>query len=164
MSPDRAWRFLLTAWVALFGQVACQEHEFEPPSQAERVEEADRRFDTALFDTVSWPDEAVRVREGNAVYAAECRKCHGTVGQGATEYAIANGLDVPSLVEPDWDLADDPLALRHRIYTGHEKGMPTWGIAGISPREIDAVAAYLTEDLRPEVLEERGGETEETPR
>lgn len=134
----------------------CGEHEFDPPSRAERVEEAAGRFDAASFDTITWADDAQRMLEGNAVYAAECRRCHGPLGRGDTEYARANGLDVPSLVEPDWDFADDPVAVRRRIFTGHEAGMPTWGVAGITPREIDAVAAYLLQDLRPEVLRERG--------
>lgn len=131
---------------------ACGEHEFDPPSRAERVEEATGRFDAASFDTIAWADEAQRMLEGNAVYAAECRRCHGPLGRGDTEYARANDLDVPSLVEPDWDFADDPTAVRRRIFTGHEAGMPTWGVAGITLREIDAVAAYVTESLRPEVL------------
>jgi hypothetical protein len=32
--------------------------------------------------------------------------------------------------------------------------MPTWGVAGITPREIDAVAFYILERLRPEMLGE----------
>jgi hypothetical protein len=31
--------------------------------------------------------------------------------------------------------------------------MPTWGVAGITLREMDAVTGYLLEVLRPEVLE-----------
>ena len=130
----------------------CSDPEFEPPSRAERVADADRRFDPALFDSIDWPEQSERMLAGNAVYAAECRRCHGPLGRGDTEYARANHLAVPSLVEPDWDLADDPIALRRAIYIGHEAGMPTWGVAGITVREIDAVAAYLAEDLRPELL------------
>lgn len=138
--------------LAVAAGAGCGEHEFDAPSRAERVEEAAERFDAASFDTIAWADEAQRMLEGNAVYAAECRRCHGPLGRGDTEYARVNDLDVPSLVEPDWDFADDPTAVRRRIFTGHEAGMPTWGVAGITPREIDAVAAYLTESLRPEVL------------
>lgn len=138
--------------LAVAAGAGCGEHEFDPPSRAERVEEAAERFDAASFDTIAWADEAQRMLEGNAVYAAECRRCHGPLGRGDTEYARANNLDVPSLVEPDWDFADDPIGVRRRIFTGHEAGMPTWGVAGITPREIDAVAAYLLEDLRPEIL------------
>jgi hypothetical protein len=43
-------------------------------------------------------------------------------------------------------------SVRHRIFVGHAAGMPTWGVAGISPREIDGAAYYLLERLRPEVL------------
>jgi mono/diheme cytochrome c family protein len=150
----RAGRFGAAAVVLIASFTgACQEHEFEAPSRAERVDEAAARFGPAMFDTIAWESEDQRVREGNAVYAAECRRCHGTLGRGGTEYALSRGLEVPSLVEADWAYAGDPLAVRRRIFTGHEAGMPTWGIAGISPREIDAVAAYLTDDLRPEILE-----------
>jgi hypothetical protein len=31
--------------------------------------------------------------------------------------------------------------------------MPTWGISRLTPREIDAVAFYLLEQLRPEMAE-----------
>ena len=150
----RAGRCGIAAAVLLASSAgACQEQEFEPPSRAERVQEAAARFDPAMFDTISWDSEALRVQEGNAVYAAECRRCHGTLGRGDTEYARSRRLDVPSLVEADWPYADDPVAVRRRIFTGHEEGMPTWGVAGISARHIDAVAAYLTDDLRPEILE-----------
>jgi mono/diheme cytochrome c family protein len=150
----RSRRCRLAAALLLASSVgACQEHEFEPPSRAERVEEAATRFDPSMFDTIAWDSDAQRVLEGNAVYAAECRRCHGTLGRGETEYARSQRLEVPSLVEADWAYADDPVAVRRRIFTGHEEGMPTWGIAGISARQIDAVAAYLTDDLRPEILE-----------
>ncbi|HUG01298.1 MAG TPA: c-type cytochrome [Longimicrobiales bacterium] len=143
---------LATAAIVAATLGACQEHEIETPSRAERVEEAEAIFDPAMFDTIAWADPELRIQQGNAVYAAECRRCHGTLGEGDTEYAREHGLDVPSLVKPDWEYAGDPAAVRRRIFIGHEAGMPTWGVAGITPREIDAVAAYVTEDLRPEVL------------
>jgi mono/diheme cytochrome c family protein len=93
--------------------------------------------------------------EGNLVYASHCRSCHGTVGEGGTDYALERGLEVPSLVDPAplrGNVRDSVLEI---IYTGHVRGMPTWGVAGISPREIDAVTYYLLQVLRPEVL---GGE------
>ena len=89
--------------------------------------------------------------DGNAVYAAECRRCHGTLGSGETEYARERDLDVPSLVEAGWDLAELD-TLRRVISIGHEIGMPVYGDGDLSPREIDGVVAYLLFDLRPEVL------------
>jgi len=131
----------------------CEKHEFEPPSRAAQVAQADSLYSPALFDSIAWPSDSARAFEGNNVYATYCRKCHGQLGEGgSTPYAAGYGLEVPSLVRADWPEGNDPEALRHRIFTGHPAGMPTWGVAGISPREIDAVAWYIVNDLRPEVL------------
>jgi len=144
--------------VALLG---CGEHRFEPPDREARVAEADTIFTTVHFDTVAWENDSIRALQGNAVYAARCRQCHGTLGRGGTEYAASRNLKVPSLVAPDWGLGEDIEAVRHRIFVGHASGMPTWGVAGITPREIDAAAYYLVFELRPEVLGSRAGEAPE---
>jgi mono/diheme cytochrome c family protein len=132
---------------------ACGEHEFEPPDREEQVEAADRLYSPALFDSVTWASDAERLQEGNSVYAAECRKCHGPLGRGVTEYAEEHSFDVPSLVDENWAFADDLEGVRRRIFIGHAEGMPTWGVAGIDPRKIDAAAHYVLEQLRPDVLE-----------
>ena len=93
----------------------------------------------------------------NVVFSTYCRNCHGTMGEGDTEYGEARGLEVPSLVEPDWRWAQARDSVLHRIYVGHAQGMPTWGVAGISLREMDAVTSYLLEVLRPEVLDAESG-------
>ena len=132
---------------------ACAEHEYEPEGNHEaRLEDAETRFAAVVWDTISWDDDAQRGLEGNAVFAAECRNCHGPLGRGGTEYAASRGIDVPSLVEPEWSMAGQIDSVRHRVFVGHMGGMPTWGVAGISLREIDAVAFYVLEELRPEVL------------
>ena len=126
-------------------------HEFEPPDRAERVAEAAAQYSTALFDSIAWADEEARTEEGNEVYAEKCRRCHGPLGRGETAYARERGLQVPSLVEPDWPIASMD-SLRRVIYVGHEEGMPGWGVAGIAPREIDSSAYYILNSLRPELL------------
>lgn len=68
-----------------------------------------------------------------------------------TEYARARGLEVPSLVEPGWSL-DDLSALRRQIYVGHESGMPVFGQGGLTFRQMDAVAGYILDVLRTEIL------------
>lgn len=134
------------------GAGACHQ-EFEPPDRAVRVARADSLFATAAFDTVLWVDQGTRTTEGNLVYAEACRRCHGTLGRGATDYARERNLDVPSLVERDWPYAQVD-SLRHKIYIGHESGMPIFGDGALSLRQIDATAAYILLTLRPEVLEE----------
>jgi mono/diheme cytochrome c family protein len=138
----------LAAWLTACGG----DYEFEPPDREGQVEEADSSFSQAMFDTVEWESEEVRLLEGNVVFSSKCRQCHGPLGRGGTEYASERGLAVPSLVTPDWEYAGDLEAVRRRIFVGHPSGMPTWGVAGISPREIDAVAFYIVERLRPDVL------------
>lgn len=143
------------ALAALVAMSACQpEHEFEPPDREERVQAADSLYSAALFDTVAWESEDARALDGNLVFSARCRQCHGPMGGGETEYAAERELEIPSLVDPGWAYEGDLDAVRRRIFTGHSEGMPTWGVAGISPREIDAAAFYILERLRPEVLGE----------
>lgn len=135
---------------------ACGEKTFDPPDREARVAAAEERFEEVVFDTLTWEDSDERGFIGNAIYASRCRDCHGTLGRGSTEYAQSRGLDVPSLVEPDWRMASSIDSVRHRVFVGHAAGMPTWGVAGITNREIDAVSFYLLEQLRPEVLEDDG--------
>ena len=145
---------LLAATLALG---ACQEQRFEPPDRERQVAQADSLYAEVVFDTITWESDSVRVLAGAVVYASHCRICHGTLGEGGTEYARERALEVPSLVRPDWEYGDDVLAVRRRVFIGHSEGMPTWGVAGIGPRDIDAAAHYVVDQLRPEVLESRAG-------
>lgn len=139
--------------VVVVAATACSsEKRFDPPDRAARVTDAEARYAEARFDTLTWADEEERAFLGNSVYASRCRDCHGPLGRGGTPYAANRGLVVPSLTESEWGMASSPDSVRHRVFVGHAAGMPTWGVAGISPREIDAVAFYLLERLRPEVL------------
>jgi len=135
--------------------VACGQQDFEPPDRQLRVDAAHVQYAPTLFDTVGWPDDSTRAHVGNEVFASRCRACHGPLGRGTTDYARSQGLTVPSLVEPAWPLAASIDSVRHRVYVGHAEGMPTWGVGGITPREIDAASFYLPRLLRPEVLEQQ---------
>jgi mono/diheme cytochrome c family protein len=153
--PTRRRAAAVAFALLLVGSWGCErEKRFDPPDRDARVADAETRFLEVRFDTLSWASPDARAREGNGVYAAECRNCHGTVGEGNTAYADSRGLEIPSLVEADWRYGTSIDSVRHRIYVGHAAGMPTWGVAGITPREIDAVAFYILERLRPEMLGE----------
>ena len=130
----------------------CSDHEFAPPDRAARVERANASYSPAAFDTISWASDEVRLTEGNEVYASACRRCHGVLGGGATDYARVRGLEVPSLVEVGWPLADLD-SIRRRVFSGHAAGMPVFGDGTLGLREIDASAAYVLYTLRPEVLQ-----------
>lgn len=137
--------------VAALLPAACEKPEYERPPRDEQVAQADSILTMEAFDTLTWAGDAERAQAGNNVYAAKCRSCHGPMGRADTDYARERNLDVPSLVREDWPY-QNILAVRRVIFIGHEDGMPTFGVAGITPREIDAVAFYLLEVLRPEVL------------
>jgi mono/diheme cytochrome c family protein len=138
------------AMIAL-AAAGCAEAEYERPSREGQVSQADSLLTLATFDTIAWGSDAERVQAGNNVYAAKCRSCHGYLGDGDTDYAREHNLDVPSIVRGDWPY-QNVASVRRIIFIGHSDGMPTWGVAGITPREIDAAAFYITDVLRPEVL------------
>ena len=149
MRPARAVAVLLVVLTA----GACSKHEYEPEGNREaRLQDAEERYAEVVWDTIAWEGEGQRELAGNGVYAARCRNCHGTLGEGATEYGASRGLEVPSLVEPEWEMAGRIDLVRHRVFVGHAGGMPIWGVAGLTEREIDAVAYYVVESLRPEVM------------
>ncbi len=127
-------------------------HDFEPPDSGDRIRAADAIYATEMFDSLTWENDSVRSFEGNAVYAAKCRRCHGTMGEGHTEYARERELEVISLVEPDWPFGSSLDSLRHAVFSGHEGGMPGFGVAGITAREVDASAFFILFTLRPDVL------------
>lgn len=147
-------RAVIAAAACALAAAACAKHEQEPPSREERVAQADSIFTPELFDTIAWSGDQDRAFVGNNTYAAHCRDCHGWLGWGDTDYAREHGIDVPSLVRDGWPWHDID-AMRRRIFTGHPAGMPTWGVSGITPREIDAVAYYVLFVLRPEVQGQR---------
>lgn len=147
----------VTAALALAAAACGEKPHFEPPDREEQVARAGVRYIRAGFDTLTWASDSARMQEGNNVYAATCRRCHGTLGRGGTELAEERELEVPSLVEPDWPYAASLDSVRRRVFTGHPEGMPTFGIARLSPREIDGVSYYILEGLRPEILGGGGG-------
>ncbi len=136
--------------LAALATTACHQ-EFEPPDRAARVANAEVRYSATAYDTITWGDESARLTAGNTAYAERCRRCHGTLGRGQTDYARERGLDTPSLVEAEWPLARLD-SLRHKIFVGHESGMPIFGDSDLTLRDMDAVAAYILLTLRPEVL------------
>jgi mono/diheme cytochrome c family protein len=146
----RPGRLLLILVVASVG--ACEKHEFEPPDRDAQIVAAADAYSAATFDTIAWPTDSIRALDGNVVFSTYCRNCHGTLGKGATEYALGRDLEVPSLVAEGWRFDAAPDSVRHKIFVGHAEGMPTWGVAGLTPREIDAVTYYILDVLRPEVL------------
>lgn len=153
MSGSRQTLLPLLAVLALAGgTTGCGgDHEFEPPDRERQLEEASERFTRAVFDTVDWASDSARRVTGEEIFATRCRKCHGYLGRGETDYAARRELDVPSLVDPGWRYAGLPDSTRRHIFVGHQE-MPSFGLGRASPRQIDAATYYLLEVLRPELL------------
>lgn len=146
---------LVLTGVTAFGVAACGREETAAEreaklraARADSVAMAEARYDPSAFDTIAWASPAARLERGGVVWSFSCRKCHSTDGRGGGEFAVQNELDVPSFLAPDWRYAGDLPALRHRIFVGHEGGMPHWGLHGLKYRDIDAVAHYIDELLR----------------
>ena len=117
--------------------------------QADSATLASAAFDSTVFDTITWKKAGADTARGSLVYRISCVRCHGEDGAGVKN-AVFRGdtLNVPSFLGPDWALADSPMALRKLIFVGDSTGMPHFGIIGLHYRDVDAVARYITQDLR----------------
>ncbi len=105
-------------------------------------------FDTALFDSIGWVSDREARSRGATVYSYSCAKCHGPKGAGDGGYRHEGRLvRPPSFLALDWRFAEDRAGLRAAIHGGSEGRMPHWGRAGLTPRDIDAVAEYIRDEL-----------------
>ena len=139
------------AWLGACGGDAPQEEvPAQGPTRADSVGLAVAAFDATLFDTISWETEQAAIDRGGLVYRISCSKCHGDAGRGNGNFVLqGDTLRPPSFLATDWRFVDDGPGLRQQIFTGTAAGMPYWGLLGQSNRDIDAVATYITDYLRP---------------
>lgn len=139
------------AWLgACGGEPPAQEAVVEGPTRADSVALAMAAFDPAAFDTVSWETPQAAVERGGLVYRISCSKCHGDGGRGNGNFVFqGDTLHPPSFLTTDWRFANDPEGLRQAIYSGNVLGMPYWGLVGLKYRDVDAVALYIVNFLRP---------------
>ena len=133
---------------------ACSGGADEPPIDraavhADSVMLADSMYDPAAFDTIIWDSAGADIARGAVVFSYSCAKCHGEAGLGDGGFVQGGDtLRPPSFVVPDWRFAEDRDGLRRQVFTGTAQGMPHWGFYGLKYRDIDAVAAYIQEELR----------------
>jgi mono/diheme cytochrome c family protein len=110
--------------------------------------EAREAYDPATYDTVQWESREAAVRRGEDVYRWACADCHGETGRGDGGYVHeGDTLRPPSFRRPDFPLGGDLDALRRQVYAGSAVGMPHWGLRRMHPRDIDAVAIYIQDEL-----------------
>lgn len=120
-----------------------------PPTRADSAKMVEAAYDSTVFDTIQWQTEEAALERGGLVYRISCSSCHGEGGRGDRGFVFqGDTLRPPSFVGADWALASDPKALRKRIFTGSVVGMPYWGLVGMTYKDVDAVARYLTGVLR----------------
>jgi mono/diheme cytochrome c family protein len=102
-----------------------------------------------MFDTIHWASDSAAVARGSVVWIYSCRRCHGDDGYGDGGF-VQGGVVVepPSLRAPDWPHGNDREAIRRLTFTGTEEGMPHWGLVGLRPRDVDAVAIYIQQVIR----------------
>lgn len=136
----------LAATLAVTGcsQSEPAEDEAAQDTAATSMAQAVEAYDPSAFDTVTWESEQAAVERGQVVYRFSCMKCHGERGLG--DAAFVRGGDTlrpPSFREPDWPYAGDKDGIRRQIFVGTAEGMPHWGLSGLGPKDIDAVATYI---------------------
>ncbi len=116
---------------------------------ADSVAIAQTAYDAAAFDTVTWESQEAAIERGKTVYQFSCRKCHGETGLGDAEWVRAGDtLRPPSFREATWRYAQDKVGLRQAVFIGNAEGMPHWGLVGLKPKDLDAVAIYIMEGMR----------------
>jgi len=125
--------------------------EEAPPSmtRADSLAMAIAAFDSTVYDTIQWATEDAAVQRGGLVYRVSCMACHGEGGAGGRGFIVeGDTLRPPSFTDAGWALANDPVGLRRRIFSGAILGMPYWGLVGMTEKDVDAVARYITGALR----------------
>jgi mono/diheme cytochrome c family protein len=131
--------------------VACTETEVAEEAQAgpDSTALAREAFDPTMFDTVAWESQDKALERGQVVYRFSCLKCHGDRGLGDAGFVRGGDtLRPPSFREPTWQYAGDKEGIREQVFVGTAETMPHWGLVGLGPRDVDAVAIYIMEGFR----------------
>ena len=141
---------LAFAWLGACGGEVPQEEVPEGPSRADSVGLAEAAFDATVFDTIAWDGDQTAIDRGGLVYRISCSKCHGDGGRGNGNFVFqGDTLRPPSFLTTDWQYAEDGIGLREKIFSGNVAGMPYWGLVGLRYKDVDAVAEYIVDFLRP---------------
>ncbi len=143
------------AWLgACNGQTPAEKEQAHLDSlraaQVDSVNLASAAFDSTVFDTIVWKKKGDDMDRGSLVYGVSCTKCHGATGAGVQNIVFrGDTLHPSSFLTPDWKFAEDAVGLRKAIFVGDASGMPHFGVIGLHYRDVDAVARYVVDYLRP---------------
>lgn len=127
-------------------EIAAAAAAAEAATQDSLMNAASAAFDASVFDTVTWEEPQKRMDRGQQVYNFSCDKCHGLEGLGDGGFVQGGDtLRPPSFREPTWRMAGDAAAIQQAIFVGTAENMPHWGLAGLNPKDVDAVTHYILE-------------------
>ena len=151
MRYERAAVMVILAGL-LAGIAGCGGEEEVPVSadpQGDTIAMSEAMFSEAMFDAVTCVADSAAISRGAVVWTFSCQKCHGPEARGDGGFVQrGDTLRPPSFLDADWQFADDREGMRRFIFVGGRDGMPHWGIAGLKPRDIDAVTMYVHKVLR----------------
>jgi mono/diheme cytochrome c family protein len=125
-----------------------ERQEARREARTDSVEQAEAMYDSTAYDTITWASDNAMYERGGVVWSFSCQRCHGPDGKGQGEWTEKYGFTVPDITVADWPLAGDVPAIRKAIFVGHSSEMPNWGLKGLKPRDVDAVAHYIDGLLR----------------
>lgn len=136
---------IVTAAVAIIGLAGCDTQEQgADTSPADETAVAERQYDPAAYDTVTWASDSAAIARGHDIFTWVCAECHGETGRGDGGRVIdGDTLRPPSFQRENWPYADDPDALHRKVFVGNTLGMPHWGLRQMRPRDIVAVERYI---------------------
>lgn len=92
-----------------------------------------------LFGAMITPAIAASAKDGEAVYAAKCKNCHGADGAGNPAIAKMMNVTLKPLGSAEVQAKSDA-DLKAVVTAGMGKMKP---VAGISPADVDNVVAYV---------------------
>jgi mono/diheme cytochrome c family protein len=120
------------------------EQEQAQVARPDSVAMALEQYSPALFDTITWSTDTAQTNRGSIVWTFSCKKCHGETGSGDARMVVdGDTITPPDFHTPGWRFANDREGLLKYIYSGNDKRMPHWGIEGLKPRDVAAVATYI---------------------
>ena len=143
-----------TAAVGVIAVLAgCESQEEATPQEMDETVVAERQYDSAAYDTVTWASDSAAIARGADIFKWVCAECHGEQGMGDGGRVIdGDTIRPPSFHQEGWPYADDPDALHRKVFVGNTLGMPHWGMRQMRPRDIVAVEKYI----RLELIQDEG--------
>ena len=106
-------------------------------------------YDLTMFDSIAWETNQEAIERGSVVYNFSCAKCHGDQGRGDAELVRQGATPrPPSFRDPEWIYVEDKEGLREQVFIGTSESMPHWGLEGLKPRDVDAVAIFILQSMR----------------